>query len=207
MVWYLFLFISCHSLCLLGITDIFFISKHHAGMPTWQTSGEAVLSGAIIQPWQLLHSWAYCQNTSAQEGRPEGGLERQTWVWLGLYCVREGGGVEASGASEFWLSYLSSWAQAHPSLSCFVCTNMIVCSQADCYIHVYTHTSTRARTYTQTNTRVPWLSLCVTLHTWPTGLLWLSARDESLNKSGMTLTSKYTCFLSFPNSRKVSTLS
>lgn len=128
---------------------------------------------------------------------------------VGVILCERGRGGEAPGASEFWLSYLSSWAQAHPSLSCFVCTNMIVCSQADCYIHVYTHTHTRvrARTYTQTNTRVPWLSLCVTLHTWPTGLLWLSARDEPLNKSGKTLTSKYTCFLSFPNSRKVSTLS
>lgn len=166
MVWYLFLFISCHSLCLLGIAGIFLISKHHAGMPTWQTSGEAVLSRAIIQPWQLLHSWAHCQNTSAQDGRPEGGLEGQTWVWLGLYCEREGGAA-APGTSEFWLTYLSSWAQARLSLSRFVCTNVVVCSQADCYIHVYTHT----RRYALTNTRVSWLSLCHTSY-MPTMTYW-----------------------------------
>lgn len=152
MVWYLFLFISCHSLCLLGITDIFFISKHHAGMPTWQTSGEAVLSGAIIQPWQLLHSWAYCQNTSAQEGRPEGGLERQTWVWLGLYCVREGGGVrlqehQSSGSvifphglrpiRHFLASSAPIWWCAHRQIVTYMCTH----TQAR--VHEHTHRQTR----------------------------------------------------------------
>lgn len=57
-------FISYYPLCLLGITGIFFISKHHSEMLVWQTRGEAVLSWAIIQPWQLLNSRVCCQSSS-----------------------------------------------------------------------------------------------------------------------------------------------
>lgn len=85
-------FISYHPLCLLGITGIFFISRHHSEMLVWQTRGEAVLSRAIIQPWQLLNSRVCCRSSST----PLRGADRGQG---GGYTVRKKGGVEAPGAT------------------------------------------------------------------------------------------------------------
>lgn len=132
-------FISCHPLCLLGITGIFFISKHHAKMLTWLTNGEAVFSRAIIQPWQLLNSWACCQSTSAQ-GRLEAGLEGQTGVSLGWGKGRGWGSrsnrvlvLPMALASVIFshrlrpiCCFLASWVRG-------VCTNAVVCTQAEAW--------------------------------------------------------------------------
>lgn len=162
-------FISYHPLCLLGITGIFFISKHCSEMLIWQMSGKAVLSWPVIQPWQLLSRFRGAHRGQGgvilwEKGR--GKVPRSVAVLVSPTALASVVHLSVSFLMGSVCRFLASWVL-------WVSTNAAVGSQAETRMTTYMYTHTHTRNIKSHECH----SVSHFIHAFRDPLLWLSACD------------------------------